>query len=196
MTQPDPRYLRSREAIQAAVRSILIEEGPGAISHQRVAEVAGVGRATVYRHWANTDDMVFDLVAENPFRLLSPNLEGPLGDRLTAWLAWLDTHFGSQENRALILHIVTRAPIDPAADHLRERRTSDLIHHLGQAVGPDHSWDHLSPEQKRQGLALLVGPLLFHLLMLNERVPPATMNRCVSTFLSWLDGLHEKETTA
>lgn len=194
MTQPDPRYLRSREAIKAAVRTILIEEGPGAISHQRVAEVAGVGRATVYRHWASTDEMVFSLVAENPFRLLSPTLEGPLDQRLGAWLSWVDTNFSTHESRATLLHIVTRSPIDPAADHLRERRTTELVHHLGEAIGPDHGWERLSPTERRQGLSLLVGPLLFHLLMLNERVPKGSIEQSVSAFLAWLQRQATKDT--
>jgi Transcriptional regulator len=54
MTSPatDPRAARSREAILAAAFDLLAREGPGAITHQRVAQQAGVGRATVYRHWA------------------------------------------------------------------------------------------------------------------------------------------------
>jgi len=41
----------TRAAILDAARQVLFDEGWEALSHQRVAEVAGVGRATVYRHW-------------------------------------------------------------------------------------------------------------------------------------------------
>src|SRR5436189_295389 len=71
MTSPatDPRAARSRETILAAAYNLLAREGPGAITHQRVAQQAGVGRATVYRHWAAPDDLLRDVLytAELPF---------------------------------------------------------------------------------------------------------------------------------
>ena len=71
MTSPatDPRAARSREAILAAAFDLLAREGPGAITHQRVAQQAGVGRATVYRHWAAPEDLLRDVLytAELPF---------------------------------------------------------------------------------------------------------------------------------
>src|SRR5260221_200256 len=64
MTSPatDPRATRSREAILAAAFDLLAREGPGAITHQRVAQQAGVGRATVYRHWAAPEDLLRDVL--------------------------------------------------------------------------------------------------------------------------------------
>src|SRR5229473_1464549 len=71
MTSPatDPRAARSRQAIVAAAYDLLAREGPGAITHQRVARQAGVGRATVYRHWAAPEDLLRDVLfsAELPF---------------------------------------------------------------------------------------------------------------------------------
>ena len=49
--KPDPRVVKSRETILSAARTLLQESGPAAVTHQRVAARAGVGRATVYRHW-------------------------------------------------------------------------------------------------------------------------------------------------
>src|SRR5262249_57309824 len=65
----DPRAARSREAILAAAYDLRAREGPGAIPHQRVAQQAGVGRATVYRHWAAPEDLLADVLlsAELPF---------------------------------------------------------------------------------------------------------------------------------
>src|SRR5258707_9965754 len=65
----DPRAARSGEAILAAAYDLLAREGRGAITHQRVARQAGVGRATVYRHWAAPQDLLRDVLypAELPF---------------------------------------------------------------------------------------------------------------------------------
>src|SRR5215469_12605883 len=71
MTPPatDPRAARSRQAILAAAYDLLARDGPGAITHQRVAQQARVGRATVYRHWAAPEDLLADVLlsAELPF---------------------------------------------------------------------------------------------------------------------------------
>src|SRR6266705_779576 len=91
MTSPatDPRAARSREAILAAAYDLLAREGPGAITHQRVAQQAGVGRATIYRHWADPEDLLRDVLytAKLPFfaapALAAAHLIGPLLYRTT-----------------------------------------------------------------------------------------------------------------
>lgn len=68
MTTPvhgeDPRVARTREAVREAVRSLVQRAGFEAVSHQQVAEEAGIGRATVYRHWPTRTDLLLDAVAE------------------------------------------------------------------------------------------------------------------------------------
>jgi AcrR family transcriptional regulator len=59
----DPRAARSREAMLGAARVLLVGEGPGAVTHQRVAQQAGVGRATVYRHWPRSEQLLLDVMA-------------------------------------------------------------------------------------------------------------------------------------
>jgi AcrR family transcriptional regulator len=41
---------------------LLAESGPEAVTHLRVAEEAGVARATVYRHWPNRADILLALM--------------------------------------------------------------------------------------------------------------------------------------
>src|SRR5258707_1872547 len=90
MTSPatDPRAARSREAILAAAFDLLAREGPGAITHQRVAQQAGVARATAYRHRAAPQDLLRDVLfsAHLPF-FATPAL--PLRPRLHAQLTQL-----------------------------------------------------------------------------------------------------------
>ena len=56
--------MRTRQAVREAVRSLVQQAGFEAVSHQRVAEEAGVGRATVYRHWPDRTDLLLEVVAE------------------------------------------------------------------------------------------------------------------------------------
>jgi AcrR family transcriptional regulator len=68
MTTPveeqDPRVARTREAVRDAVRSLVRRAGFEAVSHQQVAEEAGIGRATVYRHWPSRTDLLLHALAE------------------------------------------------------------------------------------------------------------------------------------
>ncbi len=61
--EQDPRVARTRQAVREAVRSLVQRAGFEAVSHQQVATEAGVGRATVYRHWPNRTDLLLDALA-------------------------------------------------------------------------------------------------------------------------------------
>jgi AcrR family transcriptional regulator len=60
----DPRVVRTRQAVREAVRSLVRRAGFEAVSHQQVAAEAGVGRATVYRHWPRRTDLLLHALAE------------------------------------------------------------------------------------------------------------------------------------
>ena len=60
----DPRVTRTRDAVREAVRSLVQRAGFEAVSHQQVAEEAGVGRATVYRHWPSRTDLLLEALAD------------------------------------------------------------------------------------------------------------------------------------
>src|SRR6267154_2352000 len=127
MTSPatDPRAARSREAILAAAWDLLAREGPGAITHQRVAQQSGVGRATVYRHWAAPEDLLGDVLfsAELPF-FASPAL--PLRSWLHAELRQLADELALPAAAALAL-AVDAGELDKAPD-------ADLA--AAQLIGP------------------------------------------------------------
>src|SRR6266705_1943128 len=115
MTSPatDPRAARSREAILAAAFDLLAREGPGAITHQRVAQQAGVGRATVYRHWAAPEDLLRDVLytAELPF-FATPAL--PLRPWLHAELRQLADELALPPVASLAIALMDQTRRDPA----------------------------------------------------------------------------------
>ncbi len=61
-TKVDARIERSRAAVLGAGMWLLENEGWSSITHQRVAQEAGIGRATVYRHWPTVDELVVDVL--------------------------------------------------------------------------------------------------------------------------------------
>lgn len=186
-TTIDPRAERSRAKILEAVRSILFTEGPEAVTHQHVADEAGVGRATVYRHWGSADDMVYALLDENPFRLLDAPPDAPLEARLAGWLTWVTELLSDPQRRAVILHVLSRTDSDARANRLRVKRISELVTHLDTAIGETGCWQQLSPARKIDGVTLLVGPLIMRVLLLSAPPPRAAVDEVVGRFLAWLE---------
>lgn len=56
----DPRIARSREVILQAVLDELSEAGYGALTIESTARRAGVGKATIYRHWPDKIALIAD----------------------------------------------------------------------------------------------------------------------------------------
>ena len=56
----DPRIEHSRRAICRAALQEFARAGYGGFRMESVAALAGVGRSTVYRHWANKADLIAD----------------------------------------------------------------------------------------------------------------------------------------
>ena len=66
MTPPvstSPRVERSKAVILDATLALLAEEGVGGLTVDAVAARAGVGKATVYRHWSSRAELVVDAVS-------------------------------------------------------------------------------------------------------------------------------------
>lgn len=66
MTPPltaSPRVERSKAVILEATLAILAEEGVGGLTVDAVAARAGVGKATVYRHWSSRAELIVDAVS-------------------------------------------------------------------------------------------------------------------------------------
>jgi AcrR family transcriptional regulator len=62
--RPRGRTERVRQAVTDATRTLLLEEGYRELSVERVAEVAGVAKSTVYRRWRDTAGLLLELLTE------------------------------------------------------------------------------------------------------------------------------------
>lgn len=175
----DPRAVRTRQRIGAAVHRLLVEEGWDAVTHQRVAEEAGCGRYTVYRHFPERTDLLrnaggFDQIVE------ADKLTGDTRTDLVLQLTAYRDAMRNDELPALILSTIERAERDPAVEDLRERLTragSAVAHAIvlrAQEVGDlDRSAD---PEDI---LAALGGPVSYSRLEQNRSLDDHTIERIV-----------------
>jgi AcrR family transcriptional regulator len=95
---------RNRELILAAARRLFEREGPAAVSMDRVAEEAGVGKGTLYRRFGDRAGLALALLDARERELQEQLIRGPapLGpgaapvERIVAfghaWLDVLDSH--------------------------------------------------------------------------------------------------------
>jgi AcrR family transcriptional regulator len=103
MTETDkrmnPQVQRTHDLMMDAAGSLLSQGGPEAVTHLRVAEEAGVARATVYRHWSNRADILVDLLRRgvdlNPASPpVDTSIEGRVAGVLRAFAAALSGDSG------------------------------------------------------------------------------------------------------
>ena len=66
MTPPmatSPRVERSKAVIIEATLALLAEEGVGGLTVDAVAARAGVGKATLYRHWSSRAELILEAIS-------------------------------------------------------------------------------------------------------------------------------------
>src|SRR5262245_38535522 len=110
----DPRVERTRQAVLDAAMTLLRAEGPDAVTHVRVAEVAGAGRATVYRHGPGQGDLLHDAVAGKEAVLFVPPRELPVRERLAFVLDALRARLNDDDMAVQFATLIAHATWDPA----------------------------------------------------------------------------------
>jgi AcrR family transcriptional regulator len=186
MTSPatDPRAARSREAILAAAHDLVAREGPGAITHQRVAQQAGVGRATVYRHWAAPEDLLRDVLytAELPF-FATPAL--PLRPWLHAELRQLADELALPAVASLAIALMeqTRSGGAGASPH---RHVTAITERLAAAfaLAVDTGELDTAPDAALAA-AHLIGPLVYRTTLQAAAVPDSLLAEVIDGVAHW-----------
>jgi AcrR family transcriptional regulator len=160
----DPRAARTRRAVLHAAAGIIATDGTAGLTHQRVAERAGVGRATIYRHWPTTADLLYDAMSE----VDEPLFRNP-GGSLVAWLRRdlrrVAVDIAQPAAVQFVAFLVGRPALDPAAAELRQRllERSAAVLAVGLRDGLAAGELHSSPDPEDL-MACLVGPLLFRVV--------------------------------
>jgi AcrR family transcriptional regulator len=119
----------TRDRIVEAVRQMLVEANPGALSMVAVAERSGVSRRTVYRHFPTKEELVAAVAEDNDERV-----RGQIGGRQVALQdpesflldLWPDLA------RNLDATIVTNAT--PAGREVRRRRIAERRAVVGEGI--------------------------------------------------------------
>jgi TetR/AcrR family transcriptional regulator, regulator of autoinduction and epiphytic fitness len=183
LAEPDPRVERSRRVILEAVLDELGDVGYGALTIEGVAARAGVGKSTIYRHWAGKLALV-----EDAFRTLKAPVqvpeEGTLSERVTGLLSQIACMVEESTYSACMPALIEAAEHDPQVRDLHRRfsaeRRAVLVDLLRDAVENGEL-----PPDTDPGLLgdALVGPILLRRLMLFEPLDPAIVPKLVDQLL-------------
>jgi AcrR family transcriptional regulator len=115
----DPRVVRTHDDVLRATLDVLLEEGPHAVTHQRVADAAGYSKATVYTHWRTRHDLLrdaFTRLAQAPHHTPTGDLRADLVAELTAFRTAMEEH---RLHRALAA-LVDLTPTVPGLAEVRD----------------------------------------------------------------------------
>ncbi|HEY1572892.1 MAG TPA: helix-turn-helix domain-containing protein [Pseudonocardiaceae bacterium] len=93
---------RNHTLLVLAAKEVFAEQGSGA-PMEAVARRAGVGNATMYRHFANRHDLVIAVHADETAALCSAQPTGPARDALFGWLRRLVAYLATKRDIALAL---------------------------------------------------------------------------------------------
>lgn len=184
---PDPRAVRSREAILAAASELLRQEGPAGVTHQRVAARAEVGRATVYRHWPRPETLLTDAMASVrlPF-FLDP--VSPVRPWLKRQLRVLADELALPEVLAVTAALVQGAVWDSAITARRDKLAATVSRQLRAALAIAEEAGELRPAvDLHDASALLVGPVLYRSVLEPGSVSDALIDCLLDAAGTWAD---------
>jgi TetR/AcrR family transcriptional regulator of autoinduction and epiphytic fitness len=179
----DPRVERSRRVILEATLDELGEVGYGALAIESVARRAGVGKATVYRHWPGKLALVADAVVQlKPAHDLDDS--GPLRDRIVALLRSL-THVVTETRWARCMPaLIEAASRDECVRAFHHAYTSERRARMVGLIDEGKATGLLEVDLDSVLVAeLLAGPIFYRRLMTDAPFPADRVEELVDRVL-------------
>jgi len=179
----DPRVERSRRVILEATLDELGEIGYGAMTIESVARRAGVGKATIYRHWQGKLALLSDAL-ETLKRPIPPPTEGPARERIVALLEALVDTLGESRWSRCMPALIDAAARDQTVQRFHQQfvsaRRRIMVDLIAEGIATGELPADLDPVLTSEVLA---GPIFYRRLMTGEPFPPALARRIVDMVL-------------
>lgn len=185
--EQDPRVVRTRQAVREAVRALVQRAGFDAVSHQQVAEEAGIGRATVYRHWPNRTDLLLEAIAD-PAPPREWQSSGDLAGDLDQGLERLRRTLDSPLVPGLVA-LIGRAEWDPELRRTKLELLASGTAGLRRALEAGIERRELPADLDLDAtIARLAGPLLYRRVLAHAPIGDAFVSQIVTGFVGEVAG--------
>ena len=165
-----PRSDQAHRAILDATRELIIEGGFHQLRLEHVAARAGVGKATIYRHWRSKEALALDVLLELAAPYLAVEETGDTRDELTSAVrnairALTDTAFGPVI-RALLSQIAINPSLgDPFRATVVQARRGEVGRVIARGI---ERGDLRADADVDIATELLIGPVYFRLMFGGE----------------------------
>jgi AcrR family transcriptional regulator len=180
----DPRVARTRDAVRDAVRQVLRAEGIEAVTHQRIAETAGVGRASVYRHWPDRTHLVIDALTGDVPDPATWHTAGDLARDLAAEVTRLQRVLNDSPFVPDLVALIGRAEWDTGLRELKGRLLAQGTGRLRRALEHAATGGDLGDDlDVDDAVAALAGPLFYQRVLADRRITDAFVTWMVERFV-------------
>lgn len=182
-----PSEQARKQVLETAYR-ILMSEGLGRLSIDRVAAESGVSKPTIYRSWTNAQELAMAAFMAQPQAETAAGNGSSARTRLVAHLRSVIEAFATQRGRQVTL---TMASADPDSELAKAFRNQVILKSreagrqlIGQAVAASELRPGIDVDTV---LDMLFGPLFFRLLVGHLPLSPQLADQLVDTLF---DGIH------
>ncbi len=181
----DPRIERSRASVVQAAAQLLLDDGPDAITHARVADAAGVSRTTVYKHYPERSDLLFATAEAIGKNLPDPGtISGDLRIDLTTLLGHLATDLRDPVRTRVIAMTMERALHDDAVALVRDTFITEIREAFATIVSAGVDAGQLAASTDVDlALASLAGSLLFSRFLATIEIEEQLVSGIIENFI-------------
>ncbi|MDT0183999.1 TetR/AcrR family transcriptional regulator [Microbacterium sp. ARD31] len=177
------RRTKSQDIALEAARALLVYSGSRSVTHAAVAEASGLGRTTIYRHWPEPADLLYDTIDNELPSTVLPHTGDVRVDLLMEMMQVRD-RLQSVESSRLVMAIIERAVHDPVFASLRERwhRAGTEGTRIVLARARHEGIIHF-PSDLQEGVEELAGPLIVRSVFAGRDVSADYVEHIVDRFL-------------
>lgn len=179
----DPRVERTRRVVLDATLDELARVGYGSLSIEGVAKRAGVGKATIYRHWDGKLDLVADAVTTLKQAVQPPESDDPR-ERIAGLVRALAEHLADSRFSACMPAIWEASERDPLVREFHHRTSAERRAIMVGLLENARDAGHLTPEVDLELITdQLAGPLFLHRLTASAPFPTERVDDLVAMVL-------------
>ncbi len=179
----DPRVTRTRQVVLAAVLEELAEVGHGQFTIESVAARCGVGKSTIYRHWAGKPQLIVDAMHTLNTQP-APDPDGSPRERIRQLLHHLGHALTEGNLGPAIPALVEAAERDPELrvllDDYSTGRRRALVDAIAIGIDAGHVGETVDPELAAHALS---GAIFYARLMTSTPMSGTAVDRLITTVL-------------